>query len=87
MKLRLARKARLVRRVPTGTRLVVYPERALELNASAAEIVELCDGTRSPAELVEALALRHPDVPASELESAVLGLLRELGRRALIEPA
>jgi len=42
--------------------LVVLPERAVELNASGREILELCDGARSALEIAAELRRRHPQV-------------------------
>ena len=84
MKLGLRKRARLIRRVPTGTRLLVYPERALELNESAAEVIELIDGRRTQAEIVLELATRH-DARIAEIERGVSHVVEELRKRALIE--
>ena len=39
------------------------PERAVELNATGCEILALCDGTRSVAELGAAVSARHAGDP------------------------
>lgn len=41
--------------------LVVLPERAVKLNETGREILELCDGERSAAAVAEELRRRHPD--------------------------
>ena len=43
--------------------LAVMPERAVELNATGCEILALCDGTRSVAELGAAVSARHAGDP------------------------
>jgi coenzyme PQQ biosynthesis protein PqqD len=85
MKLALRKKARLVTRARTGRALLVYPERALELNDSAAEIVRLLDGTRSVSEIAAALGERYPDEALERIQGAVERLLGELAARRLIE--
>jgi pyrroloquinoline-quinone synthase len=45
--------------------LVVLPERALRLSGSGAEILALCDGRRSTAEIAEAMRARHPDAKSA----------------------
>jgi pyrroloquinoline-quinone synthase len=40
--------------------LAVLPERAVEINPSGREILELCDGRRSAAEIAAELSRRHP---------------------------
>jgi len=47
---------------PEGA-LVVLPERAVKLNDSGREILDLCDGSRDAEAVVEELRARHPDVP------------------------
>jgi pyrroloquinoline quinone biosynthesis protein D len=39
--------------------LLLIPEGAVRLNASAAEVLELCDGERSLDEIVAALSVRY----------------------------
>jgi coenzyme PQQ biosynthesis protein PqqD len=85
MKLGLRKKARLIRRAQTGRPLLVYPERALELNDSAAQIVSLLDGTRSLPEIASALGDCYPGEPPERIRKAVERLLGELGARHLIE--
>jgi len=83
--LRLRPKARLVRRGRTGKMLLVYPERALELNASAVEVVELLDGTRTLADIVSEIAARHPDAAPDAIFSGVQRFVSQLAARALVD--
>ncbi len=83
----LASKARLVRRLPSGTPLLVYPERALELNTSALQIVELCDGEHSLDQIVDRLSAAYPDEPRERLRASVQTVIETLEARALIEGA
>jgi len=55
---KLARKARLRWDEREKKHLLLYPERGLLLNETAAEIVKLCDGSRSVAEIQAAFASR-----------------------------
>jgi pyrroloquinoline-quinone synthase len=50
-----------LRAEPGGRTLVVLPERAVELEGSAEEILELCDGSRSSEEVARAMRTRHPE--------------------------
>jgi coenzyme PQQ biosynthesis protein PqqD len=52
---RLAKKARLRFDRHSGGHMIVYPERGLALNESAAEIAKRCDGTRSVERIIEEL--------------------------------
>ncbi|MCS6854012.1 MAG: pyrroloquinoline quinone biosynthesis peptide chaperone PqqD [Elioraea sp.] len=56
---RLAPRARLRPDRLTGGMLLLYPEAGLKLNATAAATLQLCDGTRSFAEIAETLAERY----------------------------
>jgi coenzyme PQQ biosynthesis protein PqqD len=84
-RLALHPRVRVIRRVPTNVPLLVYPERALELNDSALEIVELLDGERTLGGIVEQLGERHPEISRQRLHAAVVFLVNELTRRALIQ--
>jgi coenzyme PQQ biosynthesis protein PqqD len=56
---KLAKKARLRFDRHSGSHMIVYPERGLALNESAAEIAKRCDGNRTVGEIVEELAKAH----------------------------
>lgn len=66
--------------------MLVGPERALDLSDTARAIVELCDGTRTEAEIARELALRF-DAPSPKIEEDVARLLGELLTRCLVEDA
>jgi pyrroloquinoline quinone biosynthesis protein D len=59
---------------------LLFPEGVLVLNASAAAIVELCDG-RTVGEICEELCMAHPDVEPGE---DVKEFLDRLVRRQLL---
>jgi pyrroloquinoline quinone biosynthesis protein D len=56
---RLATGARLRYDEVREEHLLLVPEGAVRLNPSAAEVLELCDGTRSLDEIVAALSARY----------------------------
>ena len=85
-RLRLSRKTRLRWDARSERWLLLYPERGLLLNASAGEVVSLCDG-RSVNAIVEALHARYRDQPKERLEREVTELLTALSRRGLLEVA
>src|SRR2546430_555315 len=63
--------------------VLLYPEGALLLNASAAEILALCDGERTIADIAAALGARYEaDVTADVTEYLSLLAERELVRDA-----
>ena len=56
--------------------MVVLSERAVKLGGSGREILALCDGTRSAAEIVAELSERHPG--ESHLVEDVHGFIDEM---------
>jgi coenzyme PQQ biosynthesis protein PqqD len=83
---RLAAKARL-RYDRKGERyMLLYPERGLALNATAADIVRLCTGEHSVANIAAQLAARYGRDAAS-IENEVIQLLGALADRGLVQEA
>jgi pyrroloquinoline quinone biosynthesis protein D len=64
--------------------LLLIPEGAVRLNASAAEVLELCDGERSLDEIVGALAQRYD---GADLRDDVLELVGAMEQRGLVVDA
>jgi pyrroloquinoline quinone biosynthesis protein D len=56
---RLHPKVRLQRDEVRGRDVLLYPEGLVALNPSGAEVLRLCDGRRSVADVVAALAARY----------------------------
>ena len=79
---RLAPKARLRVDKLSQRTLLLYPERGLALNETAAEILELCTGERRVSEIIDTLAARHG--PSDTLEHEVCGFLQKLVERNLL---
>ncbi|NNL85664.1 MAG: pyrroloquinoline-quinone synthase PqqC [Myxococcales bacterium] len=48
--------------------LIVLPERAIEINATGREVIDLCDGTRTVNRIAECCREFHPDAPQVEAE-------------------
>jgi coenzyme PQQ biosynthesis protein PqqD len=73
-----------------GRYLLLYPERGLALNDSAAAILKLCDGSRSVHEIVAELTVaRRPSNQAGHaiaVHRDVVAFLNEMLRRGLVEP-
>ena len=80
---RLGKGVRL-RRETDGSSMLLVPEGALELNASAAATLELVDGTHSVADIAARLVERF-DVEESEAREDVCRLLERLADRRLVE--
>jgi pyrroloquinoline quinone biosynthesis protein D len=68
-----------------GTVMLLYPERGMTLNGSAAAILRLCDGERSIDAIAHDLASRATgDVDAKTVRRDVVAFLREMRRRGLV---
>jgi coenzyme PQQ biosynthesis protein PqqD len=81
---RLAAKARLRVDPRSGKHMLLYPERGLELTASAARIAKLCTGELSVAEIVARLAAEHADADHRRIETEVITFLTSLEERGLL---
>jgi coenzyme PQQ biosynthesis protein PqqD len=81
---RLAGKARLRRDRVTGKSLLLYPERGLALNDTAAEILGLCTGERSVAEIIEELVGKYGADRREALTGEVRAFLQSLVERNLL---
>ncbi len=66
-----------------GRTLVVLPERAVALNESGREIVELCDGRRRAEAIAAELRRRHPRAEAPEIGAHEF--LAEMERLGVLE--
>jgi pyrroloquinoline quinone biosynthesis protein D len=81
-------------RLATGARLrydevreehvLLVPEGAVRLNATAAEVLELCDGERSLDDIVGALSARYDD---AALGADVRGLVDAMAQQGLVVDA
>jgi pyrroloquinoline quinone biosynthesis protein D len=83
---RLAAKARLRYDRKAERYMLLYPEKGLVLNSTAADIVRLCTGEHSVASIVEKLAASYGK-DAAAIEREVLDLLQALGERGLVQEA
>jgi pyrroloquinoline quinone biosynthesis protein D len=64
--------------------LLLIPEGAVRLNETAAQVLELCDGSRSLEEITGALSLRYS---GADVAADVRELLGGLGERGLVVDA
>jgi pyrroloquinoline quinone biosynthesis protein D len=60
-KVRLAPGRHVQMETPRELCVLVHPSGVVQLNASAAEILELCDGTRTRDEIIAHILPRHTD--------------------------
>jgi pyrroloquinoline quinone biosynthesis protein D len=79
--LRLHPKARLQRDDVRGRDVLLYPEGLVTLNATGVEILKLCDGTRSLADIVGTLEQRYA---TTGLAADVGAFLEALAAKGLV---
>jgi pyrroloquinoline quinone biosynthesis protein D len=82
---RLASKARLRWDDVEKRHMLVFPEAALLLNETAAEILKLCDGERTIEQLVDTLAQQFVGADRTMIANEVTDLLTRLQTRGLLE--
>jgi len=83
----LVAKARLRYDQVSGGYMLLYPERGLALNPTAAGILKLCDGELTVDAIVERLQRDYAERPEPELRQDVLEFLAEMVRRGLLQVA
>ncbi len=81
---RLAKKARLKHDRHEDRWMILWPERGLALNASAAAIAQLVDGVRTIAAIAAELAARH-GAPREIVERDVIAFVEMLREKALLD--
>ena len=83
----LAAKARLRWDRQASRYMLLYPERGLVLNETAADVVQLCTGEHTVSAIVQQLTQKYASEPAENVEREVLTLLERLANRGLIQSA
>lgn len=83
----LASKARLRFDRHSNSYLLLYPEKGLALNPTAAEVVKLCTGEHSVGQIVELLSEKFSEVPRERIEREILTFLEALVERGLLKEA
>jgi coenzyme PQQ biosynthesis protein PqqD len=81
---RLATKARLRFDRQAARYLLLYPERGLELNPTASDVLQRCTGEYSVSDIAAELAQRYGH-EATAIEREVLAFLCALAERGLVE--
>jgi coenzyme PQQ biosynthesis protein PqqD len=84
---RLAKKARLKLDRHANKYMILYPERGLELNDTAAAIARKCDGARSIAVITDELVREHEGAPREAIEQDVIAFFTDLRDKGLLEIA
>ncbi len=81
---RLPRGVKLRRDEVRGRWTLLAPERIFEVDATAAAILQLCDGERDLAAIVADLAVRY-NAPAAVIEKDVVAMLSDLEAKRVLE--
>ena len=80
----LAAKARLRWDRQTSRYLLLYPERGLVLNPTAADVVQLCTGEHTVGAIVDRLAAKYAPQPREDVAREILAFLAQMAERGLI---
>ncbi len=86
MRPRLAGKARVRFDRKAERYMLLYPEKGLVLNDTAAAIVKLCTGEHTVQAIIDTLAAAYDAQPREAIEREVLSFLGAMADRALVEP-
>ena len=81
---RLASKARLRWDKVEKQYMLVFPEAALVLNQTAAEVLKLCDGDRSVTDIIDTLLEKFTETKREQIEEHVVELLTRIHNRGLL---
>lgn len=84
---RLAGKARLRWDRKAERFLLLYPERGLVLNQTAADILQLCTGEHTVEAIVDRLVERYATQPREAVARQVSEFLRTMADRGLVQDA
>ena len=82
---RLASKARLRWDKIEQQHMLMFPEAALKLNETAAEVLKLCDGERTVAQIVDVLVEKFSGADRNVIEDNLNQLLTRIRTRGLLE--
>lgn len=82
---KLASKARLRWDRREGKYFLLYPERGLLLNPTAADVVQLCTGEHTVDGIVRRLVEKYPGQLPEEIEREVTAFLAQIQSRGLLE--
>jgi pyrroloquinoline quinone biosynthesis protein D len=80
---RLARGRRLYHDEARDRWVIQAPERVLSPDPIAVEVLKLCDGDRTVAELADALAQRY-DAPKERIQADITAMLQELADKGVV---
>ena len=65
--------------------MLLYPERGLQLNDAATEVLQCCTGHYTIEMIVDALSAKHPEFPRELISNDAVTFIAQLQSRGLIE--
>jgi pyrroloquinoline quinone biosynthesis protein D len=74
-----------VRKVENGDSVVLLPEGILRLKGTAAEIIRLCDGEHTLADILQAMQAQYPSSDPKEIEQETESFLNRLLERRAVD--
>ena len=80
---RLADKARLKWDAVREKHLLLFPEGVLVLNKTAHDVLALCDGQRTVAEIINALAAQYA-IDSNAIDADVKEILQKLAQKTFV---
>jgi pyrroloquinoline quinone biosynthesis protein D len=67
-----------------GTWVIQGPERVFSPDTIAVEVLKLCDGSRTVADLAETLAVRY-NAPKEQIQSDITEMLQDLADKGVVK--
>jgi hypothetical protein len=65
--------------------MLLYPERGLQLNDAAIEVLQCCTGHYTIEMIVDTLSAKHPEFPRELISNDAVTFIAQLQSRGLIE--
>ena len=74
-----------VRKVENEDSVLLLPEGVLRLKGTAAEIIQLCNGERTVADILQAMQVLYPSVDPQQIEREIESFLNRLLERRAVD--
>jgi coenzyme PQQ biosynthesis protein PqqD len=74
-----------VRKVENADSILLLPEGILRLKGTAAEIIQLCNGERTVADILRAMQALYPSVDPQQIEQEIESFLNRLLERRAVD--
>ena len=74
-----------VRKLKNGDTILLLPEGILQLKGTAGEIIRLCDGERTLADILRAVQARYPLSDPKQIEQEIKSFLNHLLERRAVD--